>query len=48
MALYVKDKFLIELQKNHSFKSKDYANALKETFIRMDDLLKSPQGMKDI
>jgi protein phosphatase 1G len=42
VALYVKDRFLIELQKNQSFKNKDYANALKETFIKMDDLLKSP------
>jgi len=31
-----------------SFKQKDYFNALKESFIKIDEMLKSPQGLKDI
>ena len=42
VALLVKDRFIEELKKLNSFKSKDYFNALKEVFIKMDDILKSP------
>ena len=48
MALYVKDKFVELLKKSASFKKKDYFNALKETFIKIDEMLQSPQGKKDI
>lgn len=48
VALYVKDKFIAELQKLESFKKRDYTNALKELFIRIDELLRTPQGLKDI
>lgn len=48
VALYVKDKYIEELKKLQSFKNRDYFNALKESFIRIDELLKSPQGLKDI
>lgn len=44
----MKDKYIEELQKLESFKKKDYQTALKESFIRIDDLLVSPQGLKDI
>ena len=42
VAYYVRDRFIDELKKLQSFKSKDYSNALREAFIKMDDLLKLP------
>lgn len=42
VALYTKDKFIAELQKLKSFKNKEYGVALKEAFIAMDELIKSP------
>jgi serine/threonine protein phosphatase PrpC len=48
VALYVKDKFVEELKKLQSFKNKDYFNALRDIFIQVDELLKTPQGKKDI
>jgi serine/threonine protein phosphatase PrpC len=48
VALYVKDKYVAELKKLTSFKNKDYATALKESFIKIDELLKSPAGLKEI
>ncbi len=46
--MFVKDKFVQELVKLQSFKNKDYETALKEVFIKMDEILKSPAGKKDI
>lgn len=40
VALFVKAKFVEEFKKLQSFKDKDYEKALKEIFIRMDELLK--------
>lgn len=37
-----------ELKKLQSFIDKDYPKALREIFIKMDDLLKTPQGIKDV
>ena len=48
VALLVKDRYIEELKKLPSFKQKDYFNALKDSFIRIDEILKSPQGKKDI
>ena len=42
MAYYVRDRFVEEIKKLQSFKNKDYSNALKEAFIKMDELLKTP------
>ena len=42
VAYYVRDRFVEEIKKLQSFKNRDYANALKEAFIKMDDLLKTP------
>lgn len=42
VALYVKDIYIKELQKLKSFKNKDYFNALKESFIKIDEILKEP------
>jgi protein phosphatase 1G len=44
----VKDRYVEEIKKLNSFKNKDYFNALKESFIKIDEILKSPQGKKDI
>lgn len=41
VALYVKDRYVNELKGLQSFKNKDYAQALKESFIRIDEMLKS-------
>ena len=48
VALYVKDKYVAELKKLNSFKQKDYPTALKESFIKIDELLRSPAGLRDI
>lgn len=44
VALYVKDVYINELKKLKSFQNKDYGTALEESFIKIDELLKSPQG----
>ena len=46
--MFVKDKFVPELKKLESFKKKDYSTALREIFIKMDDLLKTPAGLKEV
>jgi hypothetical protein len=48
VALYTKEKFIIELKKLQSFKARDYSTALREVFIAMDELIKSPQGQRDL
>ncbi len=48
VALYVKDKYINELTKLSSFKSRNYPQALKESFIRIDEMLKSPEGQRDV
>ena len=42
VALYVKDRFIDELKKLDSFKNKDYPRALREVFIKMDEMLLTP------
>jgi serine/threonine protein phosphatase PrpC len=44
----VKDKYVAELKKLNSFKQKDYPTALRESFIKIDELLRTPAGLKDI
>lgn len=48
VAYYVRDRFTDELKKLQSFQDRDYPKALREAFIKMDDLLKTPQGIKDV
>jgi serine/threonine protein phosphatase PrpC len=48
VAYYVRDRFEAELQKLTSFKNKDYQTALREAFIRIDELLVTQQGIKDV
>jgi hypothetical protein len=44
VALYVEKYFVQELLKNDEFKKLNFAEALKETFLRMDELLSSKEG----
>jgi len=48
VARYVERHFVEELLKNPSFKNGDYKSALTETFLRMDDLLQTPEGKKEL
>jgi len=44
----VKKHFVKELAKLQSFKSKDYKAALEECFYKMDDMMKTPAGKKEV
>lgn len=48
VALFVKKHFVKELGKDKNFKAKDYKTALEDTFFRMDDMMKSAAGKKEI
>lgn len=48
VAIYVSKNFIKELLANESFKKKNYGQALTETFIQMDENLKSAAGKKEI
>ena len=47
-AKFVEKHFIEELQKNPNFISKDFEKALTETFLKMDELIMTPQGQKEI
>lgn len=44
----MKDKFIPELVKLPSFKNKEYSTALREIFIKMDEIVLTPQGKIDL
>lgn len=48
VALYVKKHFAKELVKLQSYKSKCYKEALEECFLKMDDLMDTPSGKKEL
>jgi serine/threonine protein phosphatase PrpC len=48
VAEWVRDNFVKELVKLKSYKDGDYKDALKETFIRMDELMKTPMVKKEL
>jgi hypothetical protein len=48
VALFVKKYFIKELKKLESFKKKDYKTALTECFLKMDSLMLSKEGKKEI
>lgn len=48
MALYVKKHFCKELLKLQSYKSKCYKEALEEVFLKMDDLMDTPAGKREL
>lgn len=47
VAKYASNHFLEELVKRESFKEKNYANALKETFVRVDLSLKGKDAIQE-
>lgn len=48
MAEYVRDNFVKELVKLRSYKDGDYGEALRETFIKMDENMKLPMTKKEL
>lgn len=48
VALFVEKYFVKELQANSSFKAGDYEKALIETFLRMDQLINTTEGRKEL
>jgi len=48
VAKFVEAHFVTELITNNNFMKKNYEDALKETFLKMDDLLNTDEGKKEI
>lgn len=48
VARFVERHFIEELLKNQSFKNGDYGASLTENFLRMDELLNTPEGRKEL
>lgn len=44
VSIFVKEKFVAELIKSEEYKSKNYAEALKKNFRRMDVIMEEPEG----
>ena len=48
VAKFVANHISDEILKNASFKNGDYSKALTEVFLRLDELLKTPEGKKEL
>eukprot|EP00743_Colponemidia_sp_Colp-15_P000901 GILK01000994.1.p1 GENE.GILK01000994.1~~GILK01000994.1.p1 ORF type:complete len:362 (-),score=45.61 GILK01000994.1:171-1223(-) len=48
VALFCERNFAAELKKSEAFQRQDYAQALIQTFLRMDQLLTTPEGKRQI
>jgi serine/threonine protein phosphatase PrpC len=48
VARYAEKHFIDELLANKSFKDKNYPQALTETFLRIDDLIQTNEGRKEL
>lgn len=48
VAIFVEKHFLEELAKNKNFQEGKYDLALSETFLKMDELLMSPNGQSEL
>ena len=48
VATFVSKHFVHQLEVNKHFHKKNYELALKQTFMRMDQMLASPEGKKEI
>ncbi|CAD8176668.1 unnamed protein product [Paramecium pentaurelia] len=48
VAIFVERHFIEELQKNNNFKDQKFEDALRETFLKMDELLLTPEGQNEI
>lgn len=48
VALYVEKHFVDELRKNENFKNEKMELALRETFLKMDLMLVTPEGKREL
>ena len=48
VALYCKRYFAAELKKNKNYQTENYEEALKETFLRMDEILGTGEGQEEL
>ena len=48
VAEFVSRHFCMELLNNRAYKDGNYEQALKDTFLRMDDLLRTQDGLKEV
>ena len=48
VSQFVKNHFIEELEQNENFKNNKIKEALKETFIKMDELMKTPEGKNEL
>jgi protein phosphatase/protein phosphatase 1G len=48
VSAYVEKHFITVLEANKNYQNKDYEKALRETFMNMDEILKTPEGKKQI
>jgi protein phosphatase 1G len=48
VARFLQRNFIYELLENSHFKTNNYTTALEETFVKMDTLLRSPQGQQEL
>jgi hypothetical protein len=46
VSTFVNRHFVEELEKNASYQKKEYEKALKETFVKMDELMLTEAGKK--
>lgn len=45
VSIFVKEKFVAELVKLEEYKSRNYGDALKACFLKMDTMMKEPEGI---
>ena len=48
VAEFVSRHFVNEILNNNAYRNQNYEQALKETFLRMDDMLRTPEGLKEV
>ena len=48
VALFVEKHFVEELKKNTKFQSKNFKDALIETFLKMDQMIMTQEGSKEV
>lgn len=48
MAQYVAKHFVKELKKLDSFKKKDFRQSLQEVFMKMDQMMQTKEGKKEL
>lgn len=48
VAKYCEKHFIIELRQDQDFKKKDYESALRNTFLKIDRMLITPEGKAEL